>query len=292
MRQRNQTLVAIGLAVAACGLFAVLDTATKYVVQTVPVLMALCMRYLAQALVSSAWLLPTYGRAVFRMHQPRLLLARGLLLVASTILAILSLRVMPVADFVAIIMVTPVVVTVLSATVFREQVGRWQWVCVVLGFAGAMLIIQPGSARFSWATLIPLGCMATAVGYQLLSGYLGRTENPAAVHFSSMWVGAIVSTLLLPWGWVAVQSTLLWWLMLAMGVIGAISHFLLALAYQRAPATIVVPYIYTQVGFAVVLGWLVFGDFPDSWSMAGIALVILSGIGNVLLLRLRTRSAA
>lgn len=291
MRQRGETLAAIGFAVAACGLFALLDTATKYVVQTVPVLMALCVRYLVQAVVSSAWLMPTYGRAVWRMQQPRLLLLRGLLLVTSTILAIFSLRVMPVADFVGIIMVTPVVVTVLSATVFREVVGRWQWACVVLGFAGALFIIQPGGAQFSVSTLLPLGCMAAAVGYQLLSGHLGRNEHPAAVHFSSMWVGAIISAMLLPWGWVVIDSVFMWSLMVMMGLIGAISHYLLALAYQRAPATVVVPYIYTQVGFAVLFGWLVFADFPDHLSLAGIALVILSGIGNAWLLRGRAPSS-
>ncbi len=79
-------------------------------------------------------------------------------------------------------------------------------------------------------------------------------------------------------------------LMVALGLIGAISHFLIALAYQRAPATVVVPYIYTQVGFAVVLGWLMLGDFPDPGSLGGIARVILSGIGNVWPLRLRARA--
>ncbi len=290
MQQRGHSLAAIGFAVTACGLFAVMDTATKYVVQTVPVLMALWVRYMVQALFSSAWLLPSHGRTIWRTRQPRLLLLRGLLLVTSTILAILSLRLMPVGEFVAIIMVTPVLVTVLSATVFGERVSPGQWLCVVVGFVGAVLIVQPGSARFTWSILLPLGCMASAVGYQLLSGYLGRTEQPATVHFYSMWVGAIISTLLLPWGWTLVQSPLMWSLLLMMGMIGAISHFLLALAYQRAPATVVVPYIYSQVGFAVLFGWLVFGDFPDHWSLAGIALVILSGIGNAWQLRMRARA--
>ncbi len=290
MRQRSETLAAIGFTVAACGAFALMDTATKYVVQVVPVLMALCVRYILQALVSSAWLLPKYGRVVLRMQSPWLLLLRGVLLVLSTLLAILSLRMMPVADFAAIIMVTPVVITVLSATVFRERVDPMQWLCVVVGFAGTLLIIQPGGARFNWSTLIPLGAMAGTVAYQMLSGYLGRTEHPATVQLSSTWIGAVLSTILLPWGWTAVQSPLMWSLMLSMGLFGAIAQFLMALAYQRAPATVVVPYFYSQVGFSVLLGLLVFGDFPAVWSLAGIALVIVSGIGNAWQLRARTRS--
>ena len=287
MQQRGHSLAAVGFAVSACCLFAFLDTTTKYVVQSVPVLMALWVRYLMQAVLSSAFLLPVHGRAVWRTHQLRLHLLRGLLLVFSTILAILSVRLMPVAEFVAIVMVTPVVVTVLSATVFSERVSPVQWGCVVLGFAGAMLIIQPGSARFGWSTLLPLACMGASAGYQLLSSHLGKTENPATVHVLSMWTGAIVSTLLLPWGWSAVPSVWLWSLLLMMGAVGAISHFLLVLAYQRAPATMVVPYMYSQVGFAVLFGWLVFGEFPGPWAAAGIGLVVLSGLGNVWQMRLR-----
>ncbi len=289
MRERGNSLVAIAFAIGACCLFAALDTLAKYVVQTVPVLMALWVRYLVQALLSSAVLLPLHGRAVWRTAQPGLQVARGLALVASTLLAILSVQRMPLGEFVAILMVTPVVVTVVSAIFFAERVTPAQWFCVLLGFAGTLLIIQPGDARFGWATLFPLGCMVAAVGYQLLSSHLGKTEQPATVHFYSMWIGAMVGTVLLPWGWSAVDSVWSWWLMFAMGVVGASSHFLLVLAYQRAPASVVVPYMYTQVAFAIVFGWIVFDDLPGRWATAGITLVILSGMGNVWQMRLRLR---
>ena len=285
MRQGGNALPAIGFAVAACFLFAALDTLSKYVVQSVPVLMAVWVRYMMQAVVSSAFLLPVHGGAVWRSAQIRLQIVRGVVLVLSTILAVLSVQRMPVADFVAIIMLTPVVVTVLSATIFAERVSPAQWACVLLGFVGALLIMQPGGPRFGWATLFPLGCMAAAVGYQMLSSHLGKTENPATVHFYSMWTGALVGTLLLPWGWSTGHSPWVWFLMLMMGATGAIGHFLLVLAYQRAPATVVVPYMYSQVGFAVVFGWMVFGDLPGQWVAVGIGLVILSGVGNAWQLR-------
>ena len=267
MGRGGSALPAIGFAVAACLLFAALDTLSKFVVQSVPVLMALWVRYLVQAVLSSAALLPVHGRSLLQARQMPLQIARGLVLVASTILAILSVQRMPVGEFVAIIMLTPVVVTVLSATVFGERVSPAQWTCVVLGFAGALLIMQPGGPRFGWATLLPLGCMAASVGYQILSGHLGKTENPATVHFCSMWVGALVGTALLPWGWSTGHAPWLWFLMLMMGALGALGHFLLVLAYQRAPATVVVPYMYTQVGFAVVFGWIVFADLPGQWTV-------------------------
>ena len=98
---------------------------------------------------------------------------------------------------------------------------------------------------------------------------------------------AIAASLLLPWGWSTVDSGFMWLLMVAMGAMGAVSHFLLALAHQRAPATEVVPYMYSQVGFAVLFGWIVFGELPGTLAGSGIVLIILSGLGNAWQLRLR-----
>ena len=288
-RARTASLAAIAFTLGATCLFALMDTTTKYVVQTVPVLMALWARYFLQALLSSLWLWPTHGRALVRTRQPWLQALRGIALVVSTLFAILSVRFMSVGEFVAIVMLVPVIVTLISATLFRERVRPAQWLCLLVGFVGVMLIIEPAQPRFGWATAFPLGCVVASVAYQLTSSHLSRTEPASTVHFLSMWSGAIVACLLLPWGWSNVGSGFLWLLMVAMGAIGAVSHFLLALAYQRAPATVVVPYMYSQVGFAVLFGWLVFGELPGTLATAGIVLVILSGLGNAWQLRLRHR---
>ena len=286
---RPASLAAIALTLAATCLFALMDTTTKYVVQTVPVLMALWARYLLQAVLSSAWLWPAHGASLLRTRRPALQVMRGVALVVSTLFAILSVRYMSVGEFVAIVMLVPVIVTLISATLFRERVRPLQWLCLALGFVGVMLIIEPAQPRFGWATLFPFGCVAASVAYQLLSSHLGRTEPVGTVHFYSMWSGAIVACLLLPWGWAAVPSVSLWLLMVAMGAIGALSHFLLAMAYQRAPATVVVPYMYAQVGFAVLFGWMVFGDLPGVSAALGIVLITLAGLVNAAQLRLRER---
>ena len=287
MPLRKASLAAIAFTLAATCLFAIMDTTTKYVVQTVPVLMALWARYFLQALISSLWLWPTHGRALLRTRRPWLQTLRGLSLVASTLFAILSVRFMPVGEFVAIIMLVPVIVTLISATLFRERVRPAQWLFLLVGFAGVMLIIEPAQPRFGWNTLFPLACVVASVAYQLSSSHLSRTEPASTVHFLSMCIGAIAASLLLPWGWSTVDSGFMWLLMVAMGAMGAVSHFLLALAYQRAPATEVVPYMYSQVGFAVLFGWIVFGELPGTLAGAGIVLIILSGLVNAWQLRLR-----
>jgi drug/metabolite transporter (DMT)-like permease len=129
--------------------------------------------------------------------------------------------------------------------------------------------------------------VVASVAYQLSSSHLSRTEPASTVHFLSMCIGAIAASLLLPWGWSTFDSSFMWLLMVAMGAMGAVSHFLLALAYQRAPATEVVPYMYSQVGFAVLFGWIVFGELPGTLAGAGIVLIILSGLVNAWQLRLR-----
>lgn len=208
-------------------------------------------------------------------------------LAATCLFAILSVRFMPVGEFVAIVMLVPVIVTLISATLFRERVQPTQWLFLLVGFAGVMLIIEPAQPRFGWNTLFPLACVVASVAYQLSSSHLSSTEPASKVHFWSMCIGAIAASLLLPWGWSTVDSGFMWMLMVATGAMGAVSHFLLALAYQRAPATEVVPYMYSQVGFAVLFGWMVFGELPGTLAGAGIVLIILSGLVNAWQLRLR-----
>lgn len=275
----GHTLEGIGCVLLAGACFAALDTIAKYVTMTVPVLMALWVRYLLQALLSTLVLAPLHRRALLLTAQPGLQLLRGMLLIASTVMAFFSLKLMPVGEFTAIVMVTPLAVTVLAVFMLKERISGPRWLFVIGGFAGTLIIIRPGGQDFSWAALLPLGCVVSNSMFQLLTSYLGRSENPATTHFYSAWVGAALATLALPLTWAAVDSPWLWSLMLLMGLLGAVGHFVLALAFQRAPAATLMPYMYGHVGFAVLAGWLVFAHVPDSWAFAGIALIALCGVG-------------
>lgn len=277
-RNAASALGGIACVVLAGACFATLDTTTQYVALSVPALMALWARYSIQALLSTAILFPMHGRALFRTAQPRLQLLRGLLLIGSTTMAFFSLRIMAVGELTAIVMATPMVVTVLLVTVFKQRIAPLRWLFVFGGFAGTLMIVRPGASNLGWAALLPLGCMAVNSVFQLLSSHLGKSENPATTHFYSVWVGAILSTLALPLAWTMFDSLMLWLLTGFMGVMGALGHFALALAYQRAPASVLMPYLYCHVGFAVFGGWLVFAHMPDGWAWAGIGLIAVSGV--------------
>lgn len=269
------------LVVLSCAFFAVLDRISKLVIASVPVLMVIWARYLMQAAFTTAMLTPRYGRALWQVRHPWLQLVRGALLVGASLLALLSLRFMPVGEFTAIIMLTPLAVTVLAVFLFQERVVPLQWVCVIGGFAGAMLIIRPGSGQFGWVPLLALGCMASNTGFQLLTSHMARLqENPAATHFLSGWAGAVALTLVLPLTRSTVASPQLWMLMGLMGVLGAAGHFLLTLAYQHTSAVTLMPYLYFQVGFAVLAGMLFFSHAPDGAPLAGMALISCCGAAS------------
>lgn len=244
----------------------------QYVALGVPALMVQCARYVIQALLSTAILLPLHGRALLRTAQPRLQLLRGLLLICTTTMAFFSLRFMPVGELTAIVMATPMVVTVLLVTVFEQRIAPLQWLFVFGGFAGTLMIARRGGGDLGWVVQSSLGCMVFSSLFQSLISHLGKSENPATIHFYSVWVGAILSTLGLPFAWTMFDSPLLWLLTVFMGLMGALGHFVLALT------SVLTPYLYCHVGFAVLGGWLVFSHRPDGWAWLGIGLIALSSI--------------
>ena len=276
-RQAERVLAGIAMAVLAVACFAALDTATKLAVMTVPVLMGVWFRYSFQAVATTAVLLPLHGPALLRTRHPRYQALRGLLLLGSTVFAFLSLRYMPMAEFTAVVMVAPLAITVLAATVLKERVSPLRWALVAGGFAGTLVILRPGGEAFGWAMLLPLGLVVSNAWFQVLTSRMAQTENPLTMHFYTGWVGALATSFVLPLAWQALPSWHSWALLCLMGLLGTVGHFLLILAYRRAPASTLTPYLYAQIGFAMLGGWWVFGQVPDAASLMGIALITVCG---------------
>ena len=274
---RASPLTGIGLAVASVACFAVLDVTTKYISNNVPLLMALWFRYAFQAVVTTAIVLPLRGPAMLRTAHPRFHILRGALLLLTSLFAFFSLRYMPVGEFTAIVMITPLVVTLLAATSLGEKVSPLRWALVAGGFVGTMVIIRPGHDAFEWTTLLPVGVVACNSWFQVLTGKLVKTEDPLTLQFYTGWTGTLVASLALPFVWVSLGSWALWANLALMGLMGTLGHFLLILAYQRAPASTLTPYLFCQIGFAMLGGWLVFAHVPDQWSLAGMVMIAACG---------------
>lgn len=278
------------LALAALACFAALDTTTQFVSAAgVPVLMALWFRYVFQAVSATAVVLPQRGWAAIRTAHPRFQLLRGVLLAACSALAFLSLKYMPVAEFTAVVMITPIVVTLLAATTLNERVSPLRWLLVLGGFAGVMVILRPSREDFNWTLLLPLGLVAANAWFQVLTSKLARLESPITMQLYSGWVGLGLTTLALPFVWASVSGLQVWTALLFMGFAATVGHFLLIQAYAAAPAATLTPYLYAQIVFATLGGWLVFSYVPDQVSMLGMLLIGLCGALSAWLTRLETR---
>jgi len=276
-RESERILAGIGLVMLAVACFATLDTTTKISITAVPILMGVWFRYAFQAVVTSLVLLPRHGTALLRTAHPRYHLLRGALLLVTSIFAFFSLRYMPLAEFTSIVLIAPLVVTLLAATVLKEQVSPLRWTLVAGGFAGTLVILRPGGGAFTWAMLLPFGLVVTNAWFQVLTSKLARTENPLTMHFYTGWVGALLASITLPFVWTTLPSWHWWALLCLMGFMGTVGHFILILAYQRAPASTLTPYLYAQIAFAMLGGWLMFSQIPDTISLTGMALIAVCG---------------
>jgi drug/metabolite transporter (DMT)-like permease len=266
------------LAVSATFCFALLDTLSQYLGRFVPVVMAIWGRYATQTLLTGLLLWPQHGPRLLVTGRPFMQLARGTLMIGSSALAFMSLQHVPVGEFTAIMMLTPLVITLLAAYWLRERISRLGWWLVIGGFTGALIVVRPQGGDFSLGIFLPLLLVIVNAGFQVLTSKLVRTENPAGVHFYSSLFGLIACSLLLPLAWKPLDSNWLWLGVVAIGVLGSVGHYFLILAYQRAPASRITVYLYSQIGFATLGGWLAFGHAPDTWSVLGIALIAFCGV--------------
>jgi drug/metabolite transporter (DMT)-like permease len=287
----HRALAGIALALGAVSCFGAMDTTIKFISTGVPVLMALWFRFGFQMLATAAMFAPSRGRLLLRTAHPRFQALRGLLLVGSSALAYLSLRYMPVAEFTAIISITPLVVTLLAAARLKERVSALRWALVTGGFAGTLIVIRPQQEYFNWATLLPLLLVATSAWFQILTSKMARTESPVTMHFYTGLAGFAAASVALPWVWAPLGSSVLWWCIFLICLLGSAGHFLLILAYQRASPAVLTPYLYAQIAAAMLGGWVVFAQVPDGWSFTGIAMIALCGALGAWLTKRESRSA-
>ena len=275
------------LMVAAVSCFAAMDTTVRHLGSAAPVLLLLILRYLTQALVMApALALSGLG---FRSPRPRFQILRALLLLGCSAATFMGLRYLPVAENTAITMLTPVLVTLLSVLLFKEHISVLRWVLVLGAFAGALIVIRPGSGLFGWAVFWPLGGSLAYAGFQLITSHFAAREDPYITHF---WTGAIGALALMPAWPLGVVDVLGAWQALptgsrvsiaVIGLLGTGGHLLLILALGRAPGSQLMPLIYVQIAAAVLLGWLVLDHVPDGWAWVGMAVIAACGAATAML---------
>lgn len=279
MHPEGNPLKGVALVIAATLMFAAADTLGKHLVLLYAATMVLAARYCVNLALVAAVMWPRHRAALWRTRRTGLVILRGLCLALASISMLMALRVMPVAETVAIIYITPVLVMLTAATFLAERISPLGWLAAALGFAGVLLIARPGSGLDTWGVALSLMNATLATGYHVLTRVLARTETTMALMFHTALVGAGVFVgLTFALGTETLPPAFDAGLMLALGALATIGHLMFTSAYREAPASTLAPVNYMHIAFATILGWLVFRQLPDALGFAGMGLIAVAGL--------------
>ncbi|MFN4100327.1 MAG: DMT family transporter [Pararhodobacter sp.] len=272
-------LLGIALAVAAVALFALGDVMTKVLTDRQPVERIGAVRYGIGLMILLIFVAPRLGPRLWQVTRPGMVLIRSLTLTFATLIIGYALRLMPVGETIAIMYLAPFAVMVLAVPLLGEKVTRAGWIFAALGFAGVLLIVRPGAALNPAGVGLALLLAAATTVFHLITRVLMRSESPVALLFHVNAVGAGFFILAALPSWQAPLPGLIdGAMMVALGAIFTLGHFLFATAYREAPTSLIAPVNYLHFVWAALMGWAAFGHVPDGVTTAGMALILLSGI--------------
>ena len=282
--------VALLLLLLTTVMFATGDSIAKLAVGTLHPVQMLFVRCAIVVAFTVPYALWKIGPAVFHTDHPKTQVFRGFAILGSSFLFVSGLSHLPLADASAINFVWPLLITVLSVLMLKEKVGVRRWAATLLGFAGMLLIIRPGTSAFQMAALYPLGAA-------LLWSFAAVVTRSVSAHDRAattlVWTSLVMlagATVLIPFFWRPMTGQE-WLLMSLIGGISIVGHSMLVFAYERASASFLAPFSYAQLVWATILGYLVFGSLPDRWIAAGAILIVASGIYTAHREHVRAREA-
>ena len=202
---------------------------------------------------------------------------RSILVFLATICMFIAMGLMPIADAVAIAFVAPLFAVGLSVPILGEKVGPRRWAAVLVGFVGMLIIIRPGAGLLQWAVLFPIGMAFFYALYQVITRMIRGSADPLSALFYTALVGAVAASVALPFFW-QTPSLAEAAMLVAVGFLGGLGHWFVIMAYERAEVSAVAPFAYTELIWAVVLGYLVFGEFPDLFTFVGAGVIAAAGL--------------
>lgn len=270
--------IGIALVTLTTLLFATLDTCAKWLVLSLPVLQVVWLRFLTHVLITSVLLAPTYGRELVRVRNWKLQMLRAGMLATMTACNFGALRYLQLAETSAMQFSVPLLIALLSAWWLGERLDARRWLAIAVGFGGVLLVIRPGSHAFHPAILLMVVQALLYAGFNILTRRLAATESAASLQLMSA-VGATVMLApfgLAQWQWPANWQS--WLLIAACGLCGGFGHFFVAQAHRYASAAVLGPFLYQQIIYMTLGGWLVFGQVPDGMVVAGAGVVVASGL--------------
>ena len=276
--ERRQRLTGIALMCGALACFACLDTMAKFLNHYMDTVQVVWARYTGAFLMAVAISNPITRPALMVTKRPLLQVGRSVLLLGSTMFNFFALRYLQLDQAMAIVFSTPFFVAILSGPVLGEWVGWRRWTAICIGFVGVLLVARPGFGGIHPAALISLAAAVCYAAYSIATRMLSRTDSNETTLFYSNLVGAVAMLPAVPFVWTTPSDPIVITVMVVCGAFGTVGHYLLIMAHRLAPPAVLAPFIYTQIVWAILLGFFVFADVPNRWTLAGAAVVVASGL--------------
>ncbi|MEM9872332.1 MAG: DMT family transporter [Pseudomonadota bacterium] len=280
--QANQDRAALGImmTLGAYFFFMLIDTSVKWLVLAgLPAFQLAFMRYLPHFIISTVLLLRKgMSWSSFQSAHMGLVLLRGFLLASATLFNFITLIYLPLTVTGSIMFSAPIIVCALSWPLLGERVGPWRWAAIMVGFIGVLIVIRPFDADFHWIALLNV---YNAVSLALYSIITRKISGVVAAETMQFYMGAFGAIMLFPlalWSWTTPDTTLDWVLMVALGIWGWAGHEIFSRAHSYAPANTLMPYTYSFLLYLAVASYIVFNDIPDSYTLLGASIIVLSGL--------------
>ena len=271
-------LSAILTMVAAMACLSTQDTLSKKLMLSLAPVIIIWTRYGLQTALVSISLWRRRSPELWRSRQWRLQLLRGVLVVGGSVCGYGALQRMPVAEFTAIYCLVPLAVTLAARFVMKEQVSWPGWLCVAGGLTGALLVVRPGGDVDPVGALLALAGVTCHTAFQILTGYLARQDSPLTIQLFTSVFGFASLSLVAPFFWPAALPWPDIALLLLVALAGAYGQYFMVLAFAKAPASVLSPYLYSAIGFSALGGWWMFGHLPDATAICGMLMIGAFGL--------------
>jgi drug/metabolite transporter (DMT)-like permease len=262
----------------AVALFACLDTTAKYLNTQMDSMEIAWARYTSAFVLTMIVSNPFTHAGLLRTKRPALQITRSVLLVASTALNFLALRWLQLDEALSILFTFPFIVAIASGPMLGEWIGWRRWSAICVGFGGVLLITRPGFGGMHPAALISFAATVCYGFYAVITRIVSRVDSNQTSLFYANFIGALMLMPVIPFVWTTPQNWPIALMLVGTGVLGSAGHYLLIAGHRLAPAAVLSPFVYTQLIWVVILGYLVFDHVPNSWTIAGAAIVIGSGL--------------
>lgn len=265
------------LMACASSMFPVSDSIAKYLVQDYHAIQVTWARYLFQFIILAATLGGPRITQRFATKRLKLQFLRGVLTVMATVLFITALRTTPVVDGITLLFTSPLFVVALSAPFLGERVGIHRWGAVLVGFLGVVLVLRPGAGVIQWGALLALSSAGCVGVFHIVTRILSRTDHPITTLLYMALTGFVLLSAVVPFFWK--EPTWEAWLLFALaGLVSGFAHYGVITAIRWAPLSAVAPFTYSQIMSATLMGYFVFGNLPSGATVAGLAIIICSGL--------------